>query len=89
MHEMPTVRLSIWNMISSADAFHKLIPLLLRVLDLPDADIRGNVIDTFIAVAEGESPEKNMVQEHSATLVNLMLKNGKVEETPLVVNRFW
>jgi len=65
-----------------------LIPLLLRGLDLPDVDIRGNVIETLIAVAEDESPEKNIVSEHSATLVNLMLKNSKVEETSSVV-RIW
>lgn len=55
-----------------------LIPLLLRGLDLPDAEIRGNVIDTFLAAAEGESPEKSLVSEHSVTLVNAMLRNSKV-----------
>jgi len=55
-----------------------LIPLLLRGLDLPDPDIRGNIIDTFLAAAEGESPEKSLVSEHSVTLVNAMLRNSKV-----------
>ncbi|KJA28181.1 hypothetical protein HYPSUDRAFT_130307 [Hypholoma sublateritium FD-334 SS-4] len=57
-----------------------LIPLLLRGLDLPDADIRSNVIDTFLAAAEGESPGKSLISEHSVTLVNSMLKNSKVGE---------
>ncbi|KAH9479537.1 MMS19 nucleotide excision repair protein-like protein [Psilocybe cubensis] len=53
----------------------KLIPLLLRGLDLPDAEIRSNIIDTFLAAAEGETPEKSLVAEHGVTLVNAMLKN--------------
>ncbi|KAF8967720.1 ARM repeat-containing protein [Flammula alnicola] len=57
-----------------------LIPLLLRGLDLPDTNIRSNVIDTFLATAEGESPEKSLVSEHSVTLVKSMLKNSKVGE---------
>jgi DNA repair/transcription protein MET18/MMS19 len=58
----------------------QLVPLLLLGLDLPDADIRSNVIDTFLAAAEGEKPEKNLVSEHSVTLVNAMLKNSKISE---------
>jgi hypothetical protein len=38
------------------------------------------VIDTFLATAEGESPEKNLVSEHSSTLVNSMLKNSRLDE---------
>ena len=63
----------------------QLIPLLLRGLDLPDAEIRGNVIDTFLAAAEGESPEKSLVSEHSVTLVNAMLRNSKVGEVTSIV----
>ena len=48
----------------------QLIPLLLRGLELPDNAIRNDAIDTFLAAAEGESPEKNLVSEHSSTLVN-------------------
>ncbi|KAF9531685.1 RNAPII transcription regulator C-terminal-domain-containing protein [Crepidotus variabilis] len=62
--------------------FAMLIPLLLRGLDLPDADIRSNVIDTFLAAAEGETPESSIISEHSVTLANLMLKNSKVDEMP-------
>jgi DNA repair/transcription protein MET18/MMS19 len=60
--------------------FRQLIPLLLRGLELPDNAIRNNVIDTFLAAAEGESREKNLVSEHSSTLVNSMLKNSKLDE---------
>lgn len=58
----------------------QLIPLLLRGLELSDNAIRNNVIDTFLAAAEGESPEKNLVSDHSSTLVNAMLKNSKLDE---------
>ncbi|KIK08924.1 hypothetical protein K443DRAFT_671974 [Laccaria amethystina LaAM-08-1] len=59
-----------------------LIPLLLQSLDLPDANIRCNVIGTFLAVAEGETPSKSLVSEHSSTLVTSMLKNSMVSEMP-------
>ncbi|KAF8817465.1 ARM repeat-containing protein [Phlegmacium glaucopus] len=57
-----------------------LIPLLLRGLELSDSAIRNHVIDTFLAAAEGESPEKNLVSEYSSTLVNCMLKNSRLDE---------
>lgn len=66
--------------------FQQLIPLLLRGLELSDNAIRNNVIDTFLAAAEGESPEKNLVSEHSSTLVNSMLKNSKLEELSSTVS---
>lgn len=52
---------------------------------MPDADIRRNVIDTFLAAADGEKPEKSLVSEHSVTLVNAMLKNSKIAEMPSTV----
>lgn len=62
--------------------FSKLIPLLIRGLDLPDPEIRRNVIETLLAAADGESPEKSLVAEHASTLVNAMLKNCLVSEMP-------
>ena len=63
----------------------QLIPLLLQSLDLPDANIRCNVIGTFLAVAEGETPSRSLVSEHSSTLVASMLKNSMVSEMPTTV----
>jgi len=65
---------------SYAQEMPTLIPLLLRGLEISDNAIRNNVIDTFLAAAEGESPEKNLVSEHSSSLVNSMLKNSKLDE---------
>lgn len=62
------------------------MPLLLRGLDLPDIDIRANVIDTFLAAAEGDSPEQSIVSEHASTLVSAMLKNSLVQEMPSTVS---
>lgn len=59
-----------------------LIPLLLRGLELPDTNIRSNVIDTFLAAAEGDSPESSLVASHAPTLVTLMLKNSNAAEMP-------
>ncbi|KAL4245852.1 MMS19 nucleotide excision repair protein [Abortiporus biennis] len=63
-----------------------LMPLLLRGLDLPDAEIRANVIDTFLATADPASKEntESMVSEHASSLVSTMLKNCMVEEMPSV-----
>ena len=63
------------------------MPLLLRGLDLPDADIRANVIDTFLAAADPspESKETPVVSEHAASLVATMLKNCMVQEMPSAV----
>jgi DNA repair/transcription protein MET18/MMS19 len=61
-----------------------LIPFLLRGLELPDAEIRGNAIAIFIANAEGGPPEESMISEHSSTLVNSMLKNCRVDDMSIV-----
>lgn len=63
------------------------MPLLLRGLDLPDADIRANVIDTLLAAADStpESKENAVVSEHAASLVATMLKNCMVKEIPSAV----
>ncbi|KAM6497040.1 ARM repeat-containing protein [Amanita muscaria] len=66
VHEMPT-----------------LMPLLLRGLELPDSDIRASVIDALLAAANsGESLEKNIISEHATSLVNAMLRNSMVDQTP-------
>ncbi|KAF5355338.1 hypothetical protein D9758_006078 [Tetrapyrgos nigripes] len=62
----------------------ELIPLLIRGLDLPENAIRSKVIDTFLAVAGGDSPDKSLVSEHAASLVDTMLKNSSVKEMPSV-----
>jgi DNA repair/transcription protein MET18/MMS19 len=85
---MPSVSIGDPCSYSALNHRFQLIPLLLRGLDLPDAEIRGNVIDTFLAAAEGESPEKSLVSEHSVTLVNAMLRNSKVGEMTSIV-RVW
>ncbi|SJL03979.1 uncharacterized protein ARMOST_07336 [Armillaria ostoyae] len=59
-----------------------LIPLLLRDLDLPDESIHANVIDTFIAAAEGDTPEQSLVAEHVPSLISKMLKNSSIRDMP-------
>jgi len=66
-----------------ANEMPSLIQFILQGLELPDAEIRGNAIAIFIATAEGESQEKSMVSEHSSTLVNLMLKNCRIDDMPI------
>lgn len=62
------------------------MPLLLRGLDLPDHEIRANVIDTLLAVADTSSKDKNaIVAEHASSLVSTMLRNSVAREMPSVV----
>ncbi|KAL0953388.1 hypothetical protein HGRIS_004627 [Hohenbuehelia grisea] len=60
-----------------------LLPLLLRGADLPDSEIRANVIDSLYATAPSEAAS---VSEHASTLVSIMLKNLLSEDinTPRV-----
>ncbi|KAJ3721001.1 ARM repeat-containing protein [Lentinula raphanica] len=58
-----------------------LIPLLVRGLDLPDYNIRSQVIDTFLAVAEGDSPSE-IITDHAPSLITTMLKNCSVDRMP-------
>ncbi|KAF8347787.1 Dos2-interacting transcription regulator of RNA-Pol-II-domain-containing protein [Amanita rubescens] len=68
-----------------AHAMPKLMPLLLRGLDLPDADIRASVIDSlFDAARSGETLEQSIISEHATSLVNAMLRNCMVDQTPSV-----
>jgi len=62
------------------------MPLLLRGLELPDAQIRASVIDTLLAAAEGDPSEQSLVSEHASTLVSSMLRNCVVEGMPSIVS---
>jgi DNA repair/transcription protein MET18/MMS19 len=64
------------------------MPLFLRGLELPDAEIRASVIDTFLAAAEGDpsDSDESLVSEHASTLVSTMLKNCLLEEMPSMVS---
>ncbi|TFY64788.1 hypothetical protein EVG20_g5838, partial [Dentipellis fragilis] len=66
-----------------------LIPLLLRGLELPDAEIRANVIETFLSAAQADveanvkiSKEGSLISGHSSTLVSTMLRNSSAKEMP-------
>ncbi|GJE98061.1 Dos2-interacting transcription regulator of RNA-Pol-II-domain-containing protein [Phanerochaete sordida] len=64
-------------------ALPALMPLLLRGLDLPDAEMRANAIDTLLAVADPESTAScALVAEHASSLVATMLKNSMVQQMP-------
>jgi DNA repair/transcription protein MET18/MMS19 len=56
------------------------MPLLIRGLDLPDTEIRANVIDTLISAVGSDSLMYSGVFEHASSLVSTMLKNSVVSE---------
>ncbi|KAF8587853.1 ARM repeat-containing protein [Ramaria rubella] len=62
----------------------KLMPLLLRGLDLPDMDMRADVIETLHNAARDVAASGEVVQsavsEHAPSLVAVMLKNGRMQE---------
>ncbi|KAF8661259.1 hypothetical protein AX16_001362 [Volvariella volvacea WC 439] len=68
--------------VAYAHELPSLVPLLLQGLELPDPDIRANIIQTFQAAAEGDSPEKSLVSEHASSLVTAMLKNSSITSMP-------
>lgn len=59
------------------------MPYLIRGLDLPDTEIRVNIIDTLTAVASGGTHEPT--QEHANTLVSIILRNALSQETSSTV----
>jgi hypothetical protein len=63
----------------------KLMPLLLRGLDLPDMEIRANVINTLVSVVGAEPTEQNTISEHASTLVSTMLRNSMASEMSSMV----
>jgi len=67
-----------------ASTLPKLMPLLLRGLDLPDAEIRANIIDTLLATADTTAEKNTTVSEHAASLVSTMLKNSMIKDSPSV-----
>ncbi|KAL1662729.1 RNAPII transcription regulator C-terminal-domain-containing protein [Schizophyllum commune] len=67
-----------------AQELESLYPLLLRALDLPDHDIRANVIETLLAINNDDAPESSRASEHASTLVSVMLKNCIAATMPSV-----
>ncbi|KAF8517882.1 ARM repeat-containing protein [Hysterangium stoloniferum] len=66
-----------------AHKMNELMPLLLRGLDLPDMEIRADVIETLHSAtkdtgAVGETVQ-NAVSEHAGSLVTAMLKNAHIQ----------
>ncbi|TFL01612.1 Dos2-interacting transcription regulator of RNA-Pol-II-domain-containing protein [Pterulicium gracile] len=57
------------------DRLSMLLPLLLRGLLLSDSDVKANVIDTLLIVAEEDSIRQSPIAEHVSTLINAMLQN--------------
>ena len=51
----------------------KLLPLLLRALELPELDLRAHVIDTLALLVQ-DTPDA--VKHQASTLVGLLLKNA-------------
>jgi len=85
-HEQSAYRVALVSLIKSMPQtayMHEmpsLMPLLIRGLDLPDAEIRASVIDTFISAVGSDSTEHSGIYEHASTLVSIMLRNSIASE---------
>lgn len=67
-----------------------MMPYLLRGLELSDEDMRANVINTLISVAEEESAgEADIMAEHSTTIIASLLKNSDSSVTMSPVSSFY
>jgi hypothetical protein len=71
--------------IMSSDPILQLMPLLLRGLELPNNEIRENVIETLLAAADPNSEDNSLISEHATSLVSIMLKNSTVTNMPSAV----
>lgn len=70
------------------------MPLLLRSLDLPDLEMRANVIDTLLSIAQDEASDENagksgVISEHASTIVGALLKNCSIENAASPVSFFF
>ncbi|KIJ55124.1 hypothetical protein M422DRAFT_23773 [Sphaerobolus stellatus SS14] len=67
-----------------APVMPKLMPFLLRGLDLPDLSMRADVIETLSSAAEDKTSSseaiKAAVSEHAPSLITAMIKNGQLQE---------
>ncbi|KZT43226.1 hypothetical protein SISSUDRAFT_1057991 [Sistotremastrum suecicum HHB10207 ss-3] len=52
----------------------KLMPFLLRGLELDDSDLRSSIIDVINEAASEEAPESKLISEYASSLVSIMLK---------------
>lgn len=74
------------------DRMPTLMPLLIRGLELPDPDVRVNVIDTLFASAsskeaanqEAKPEDRNVFAEHISTLIAATLKNSDAKSMSAV-----
>ncbi|KZT59492.1 ARM repeat-containing protein [Calocera cornea HHB12733] len=53
-----------------------IMPLLLRCLQLPDAELRANVAEVFVAVANDEALASTTLTEYAPTVVKSLLANS-------------
>ncbi len=60
----------------------KILPLLLRGLDLSDETIRAHVVDTIHAMASDESSmHTELIEEYAYTIVNALLQSSDAQHT--------
>lgn len=87
-HELPTVCFPVPLFYGASEHSYQMMPLLLRGIDLPEEDMRANVINTLISVAEEESAgEADIISEHSTTIIASLLKNADFRTTSSPVRR--
>lgn len=65
------------------------MPLLLHGLELPDANIRADVIETLVAAIGSDVTEQRSVSEHASTLVSTMLKSCIATEMSSAVGSYF
>lgn len=64
-----------------------MMPYLLRGIDLPDQEMRANVINTLITVAEEESAgEADILADHASSIIASLLKNADCGVTASAVS---
>ncbi|KAG6821481.1 hypothetical protein H0H93_010205 [Arthromyces matolae] len=91
-HEQTAYLVALTSLIKSspktayAHQMEYLMPLLLRGLELPDYNIRADIIETLLAAAQGDASDHDLITEHAPALATYMLKNSLVQDMPSMLN---
>lgn len=64
------------------------MPLLMRALQIPDAQIRANVLETLLAAAAQHKSTHDVLVEHAPALVRQVLAYTKARAVVTSVVRF-
>lgn len=52
------------------------MPLFILGLDLPDVEMRANVIEALVALAKEDTSQTSPLTDHASTVISTLLRNA-------------